>query len=273
MLNLLAWSHPSEVALQTRVSMAALLALVLAAANALGNPRDGWRYWAREFLPVPVLPFIYLNLRHVIPVVNPRILDEVLLNADRVLLGSRLQTAVYTVPLPAVLTELLTLAYASFFFLPIALLIAMGMRRDPALPQVVSAILFTFLVSYVGYFIIPAYGPKATVSTEHYLALEPGLVGGWVRNLLEQWGKTKTDVFPSGHTMVTLAVLFCTRRRAPVLFRVMLPVGVLLIAATVLLTFHYVIDLVVAVPLTVFTLATSARFAGPVPPRLPSAES
>lgn len=269
-LNLLAWTHPARVALQTRLSMVAVLVLFVAAAALLGEQRNGWRYWVREFLPVPLLPFIYLHLGHVIPLVNPRILDHLLLEADRVLFGASAQAAIYTVPLPAWLADLLTLAYSSFFFLPIALLIAMGIRRDPILPQVVSAILLTFLISYIGYFVIPAYGPKASVSAEHYAAIDPGLVGGWLRELLDRMQLTKTDVFPSGHTMVTLAVLVCAHRRARLLYRVMLPIGVLLIAATVLLTYHYVIDLLVAVPLTVLSLHLSARLAGPIPPHRPA---
>ena len=65
--------------------------------------------------------------------------------------------------------------------------------------------------------------------------------------------------------MVTLAVLFCARRRTRTLYNILLPLGSLLIAATVLLTYHYVIDVMAAVPLTAASLALSAWLAGPVP--------
>lgn len=267
LMNVLAWLHPSQVTVQTRLSLLTVLFLFSVASASLGEGRTGWRYWAREFLPVPVIPYIFLTLGRLIPLVNDRILDDLLLEADRRLLGVELQAAIYTISLPAWLTELLTLAYASFFFLPITLLIALGIRRDPTLPRVAAAIVLTFLVSYAGYFVIPAYGPRATVAEQRYLTLEPGLVGAWLRDLLDHWEKTKTDVFPSGHTMVTLAVLFCARRRMPALYDVLLPIGGLLIAATVLLTYHYVIDIVAAVPLTVISLGVSAWLAGPVSPR------
>jgi len=271
-LSLLAWLHPGQVPVQSRLSLTTVLFLFTVAAAGLGEPRQGWRYWAREFLPVPVLPFIFLSLGRLIPLLNPHILDDLLLRVDARLLGPEIQAALYAIPLPGWLTEVLTLAYASFFFLPVSLLVVLGLRRDPALPRVAAAIVLTFLVSYAGYFFVPAYGPRATVAEERYLTLAPGVVGAQVRDLLDHWEKTKTDVFPSGHTMVTLAVLFCARRRSPVLYDVLLPVGSLLIAATVLLTYHYVVDLVAAVPLTALSLWVSARLAGPVPVRAPEVD-
>jgi membrane-associated phospholipid phosphatase len=122
----------------------------------------------------------------------------------------------------------------------------------------------TFLVSFAGYFVVPAYGPRTTIAHQRYESL-PGRVGDEVREKLDQWEKTKTDAFPSGHTMVTLAVLFCARRRNWTLYNILLPLGSLLIAATVLLTYHYVIDVLAAVPLTAASIALSAWLAGPVP--------
>ena len=82
--------------------------------------------------------------------------------------------------------------------------------------------------------------------------------------LLDELESTKTDAFPSGHTMVTLATLLCARRRARDVFNVLLPIGSLLIAATVLLTYHYLVDLLAAVPFLVASWWLSAWLAGPV---------
>ncbi|MFZ5785110.1 MAG: phosphatase PAP2 family protein, partial [Acidobacteriota bacterium] len=108
-------------------------------------------------------------------------------------------------------------------------------------------------------------------SLERYASLPTGLVGAPLRDLLDNWEKTKTDAFPSGHTMVTLAVLFCLRRRARGVYDAVLPVGALLILATVLLTYHYVVDVLAALPLTALSLAIAAAAAGPIPaaPRPP----
>jgi len=263
-MTAVALCHPGRVPVMAWSSFVTVGALFAVAALALGEGGQGWRYWARELLPVPLLPFIFLNLGHLIPLVNPHIRDGVLLAIDKVLLGPEAQAVLYTLPLPAWLADVLTLAYSTFYLLGVALLLTLGARRDPFLPRVASAIVITFLVSFAGYFVVPAYGPRTTIAHQRYESL-PGRVGDEVREKLDQWEKTKTDAFPSGHTMVTLAVLFCARRRNRTLYNILLPLGSLLIAATVLLTYHYVIDVMAAVPLTAASLALSAWIAGPVP--------
>jgi PAP2 superfamily len=259
----IAWGHPGRVPAMVWSSWLTVGALFAVAALALGEGGRGWRYWARELLPVPLVPFIFLNLGHLIPLVNPHIRDVALLAIDRALIGAEAQAVLYTIPLPAWLVDVLTLAYSSFYVLAVALLLTLGARRDPYLPQVAAAVVITFLVSYAGYFAVPAYGPRTTVAQHRYQSL-PGVVGDEVREKLDQWEKTKTDAFPSGHTMVTLAVLFCARRRNRTLYNVLLPLGSLLISATVLLTYHYVIDVLAAVPLTAASLLIAAWLAGPV---------
>jgi len=258
-------ANPGSVPTTVRASFVTTGVLFLVAALALGEAKTGWRYWARELLPVPIVPFIFLNLGRLIPLVNPNCYDKALQAWDSKLLGREAQAALYSLPLPGWTADVLTIAYSTFFFLAISLAVALAARRDPYLPQVTAAVVFTFLVSYAGYFIVPAYGPRATVAQERYLSLPAGLVGDHVREQLDHWEKTKTDAFPSGHTMVTLAVLYCARRRLRPLYNVLLPVGTLLITATVLLTYHYVVDVLAAVPLMAGSVALSAWIAGPVP--------
>jgi membrane-associated phospholipid phosphatase len=258
--------HPEEVPLATRTSLATIGFLFAVAALALGEEQTGWRFWLRELLPIPLVPYIFLNLGRLIPLVNGNVYDVQLETWDRLLLGAEAQAALYALPLPAWLTDLLTLAYSTFFLNAIVMLVALAARRDPFLRRVTSTVILTFLVSYAGYFVVPAYGPRTTVAQERYATLPPGVVGETVRDFLDHWEKTKTDAFPSGHTMVTLAVLFCLRRRHRSLYNRLLPVGALLISATILLTYHYVVDVLAAVPLTILTLAAARWPIGPIPP-------
>jgi hypothetical protein len=264
-MTVIAWANPAGVPSMVRTSLVTVGVLFAVAALALGEQQTGWRYWCRELLPVPVVPFIFLNLGRLIPLVNSRNYDGTLIAWDQALLGREVQTALYSLPLPAWISDLLTLAYSTFFFLPIVLAVVLAARHDPFLPQVTAALVFTFVLSYAGYFVVPAYGPRTTVAQQRYLSLPAGLVGERLRDQLDRWEKTKTDAFPSGHTMVTLAVLFCARRRLRALYNVLLPVGTLLIAATILLTYHYVVDVLVAIPLMVVSTALAALVHGPVP--------
>lgn len=270
LMTAVAWAHPEAVPWSVRAALPTVAVLFAVAALALGDERAGWRYWFRELLAIPVVPYIFLNLGTLIPLVNDRILDDALERLDRALLGAEAQAALYNLALPWWLTDLLTLAYSTFFFLPILLAVDLARRRDDYLPRVVTAVVFTFLLSYAGYFVVPALGPRATVAQQRYATLPPGVVGAPLRDLLDHWEKTKSDAFPSGHTMVTLAVLFCARRRHPRFYNALLPVGALLIAATILLTYHWLVDVLVAPPLTALALLAARAAHGPIPPLSPT---
>ncbi|MFN3413105.1 MAG: phosphatase PAP2 family protein [Thermoanaerobaculum sp.] len=261
----IAWFHPQQLALSVRASVATVAILYLVAAVALARTTQPTLALIREFLPVPVVPFIFLHLGLLIPLVHPAHYDPQLEALDRLLLGAEAQAALYSLPIPAWLADVLTVAYSTFFFLPIVLLLALVRAGDPYLPRVTSTVVLTFLVSYAGYFLVPAYGPRAGVAKERYASLPAGVVGASIRQLLDHWEKTKTDAFPSGHTMVTLAVLRCARRRAPRLYNALLPIGVLLIAATVLLTYHYVVDVLAAIPFLLLSLGLARWWCGPLP--------
>jgi membrane-associated phospholipid phosphatase len=264
-MSALAWLHPAQVPISVRMAHLTVAALFAVAALALGLVDGGWARWVKELLPVPVLPYIFLSLGRLIPLVNPRSMDPLLLEWDRRILGAEAQTELYALHLPSWTADLLTVAYSSYFFLAIALVVTLIIVRDRHLPQVAAAIILTFLLSYLGYFVVPAYGPRTTVAVQRYASLPDGMVGGQLRDLLDTWERTKTDAFPSGHTMVTLAILYCARRRFRPLYNAILPIGSLLIAATVLLTYHYIVDVIAAIPLTVVSLSTAALLAGPVP--------
>src|SRR5258708_39439092 len=62
------------------------------------------------------------------------------------------------------------------------------------------------------------------------------------------------DCSPSGHTAGTLLALAFTSRKLRGYFFVALPVGVLCICATVLCRFHYAIDVLCALPLTLWSM-------------------
>jgi membrane-associated phospholipid phosphatase len=264
-LSAIAWAHPEEIPLATRTSLATVGLMFAVAALALGDEPSGWRYWCRELLPVPLVPYVFLNLGRLIPLVNPNTYDDALMRWDRAILGSEAQAALYALPLPPWLGDLLTLAYSTFFFNAIVMVVSLISRHDPYLRRVSSTVILTWLVSYAGYFVVPAYGPRTTVAQERYRTLPAGLIGEPLRDLLDNWEKTKTDAFPSGHTMVTLAVLYCLRRRNRALYNWLLPVGALLIAATILLTYHYVVDVLAAVPLMLLCLLAGRLLVGPIP--------
>ncbi len=224
--------------------IAGIIVLLLAVRWLASDTHETAR-WIREILPFAILLNIFQSLGPIITTLRPITYDHFLIASDHAILGDRLSTALWSSHLPWPITDTLTLAYTSFYFLPFALYVWMAAHRHPERQWVITAIFSTFLVSYIGYFLFPALGPRATVAASYYQTLPAGLIGGPVRHLLDILENTKVDAFPSGHTMVTLLTLYFVQRYRPSWLWFYIPCSAFLIAATMLLAYHYVTDVLI----------------------------
>ena len=220
------------------------LAVLFAGAGLLDPASGPVARWLRELLPLPLVLNIFQSLGKVITSVRATTYDPLLIASDRALLGHRLSSAIWTTTLPWPVTDLLTLAYTTFYVMPLVLFLWMVARHHPHRQWVITALLATLLISYAGYVFVPAFGPRATVAADFYRSLPNGVVGGPIRHLLDTLEKTKVDAFPSGHVMITLLTLVFVQRYRPSWLWIYLPVASLLVAATVLLAYHYLTDVI-----------------------------
>jgi membrane-associated phospholipid phosphatase len=160
----------------------------------------------------------------------------------------------FTSPL---LTDLLQVAYISYYFIPLALgfvLIARG--RFGAFEEVLFGILLCFYLSYLGYLLFPAIGPRFTLSHLQSGSLPVSPFSAQIQETLNALEKNKSDAFPSGHCAVSLICLYYAwKEREKTLFLILVPVVAGLLLATVYLRYHYVVDVVAGVALTGFTIA------------------
>lgn len=206
-----------------------------------------------------VAPMILLTFKELYFMIYPihgRDYDDLLIAADRWLFGvdPTVWLASFSHPL---LTEILQIAYSSFYFLLILLGYEFFRREKNHVSQYYAfLIIYGFYLSYVGYFMLPAVGPRFTLHDfDAWNSELPGLlltrylrdfvnVGEsiplGVANPIEH---VQRDVFPSGHTMMMLVMIhvaFQYRMRVKWFVLVM---GCLLIIGTVYLRYHYVVDL------------------------------
>jgi len=213
-----------------------------------------------------VPPIVFMSFKELYFMIKPihmgKDYDDWLIAADRWLFGVNPTEwmAQFAHPL---LTEVLQIAYTSFYFL--FLIVGYDLYRRGNL-DVFRYFMFTcvfgFFLSYLGYFALPAVGPRFTLHDFSALNLElPGLLLTpylrWFVNAgesvpmgvpnAEALAGTQRDVFPSGHTMMTLVLIYLSARYK-VRSRWMLYVtGALLIVATVYQRYHYVVDLIAGV--------------------------
>ena len=158
-----------------------------------------------------------------------------------------------------ILTEVLQIAYASYYFLMIYLGFELHReRRQNEFLFTLFCIFYGFYLSYLGYLTLPSVGPRFTLHDFHSMSTElPGLwLTDFIRtginlgesipmNAVNPIDYVQRDVFPSGHTQMTLIVMILSLRYRIRCRWAVIAIGSLLIVSTVYLRYHYVIDLFV----------------------------
>ncbi len=215
-----------------------------------------WRilhYW----YIAPLILITFKELYFMIKPIRPYDFDWLFIQIDRWMFGTDPTKFLYHYSHP-VITEILQIVYGSFYLLPILLgLFLLRKKRYLATDFAVFSIVYGFYLSYIGYFALPGVGPRFTL--HNFENTNKELPGLFLTNPLREFvniGESipegtqnpaeyvQRDVFPSGHTMLTLIVMFLSvrlRSRSRYFF---VPIGSLLIIATVYLRYHYVIDLI-----------------------------
>jgi len=220
-------------------------------------------------------PLILLTFKELYLMVKPirqKDYDEYLIQIDRWLFGTDPTVALYSIANP-ILTEILQIVYASFYFLPIILGIELMInKRYKAFDFALFSIVYGFYLSYLGYFTFPAIGPRFTL--HDFYAINDELPGLWLTNFLREfvnWGESITstmpnaaehvqrDVFPSGHTQMTLITMYLSVKFRAKTKWFLLPAGSALIFSTVYLRYHYVIDLIAGAAFMIFTMLSGIK--------------
>lgn len=224
-----------------------------------------WRL-VHGFYMMLCIPIAFSQAYHLVPALNPNDIDQVLIGIDRAVFGVNPTQWLFRFSHP-VLTEILQLCYATFYFLPLVLAVDLyRKKRMHAFRTVFLVTTFGFYLSYFGYAAFPAIGPRFTL--HEFQNTETELPGVLLTNALRIYTNTgesippgtvhpertvQRDAFPSGHTQMTLLVMFLAfRYRARTRWWLWI-VGSLLLVATVYLRYHYVVDLAAG---TVFAIAT-----------------
>lgn len=240
--------------------------LAYAAENSELNRWKHLHYWY-------LVPGIFLIFKELYFLVKPiRIVDydHLLIKADRFIFGTDPTVWLHQYSVPFV-TELLQISYATFFFLPLILAIDLLIQdRIEAMDFAAFTVVLGFILSYIGYLIVPAVGPRFTLHS--FEATNTDIPGLFVTNFLREVVNSgesipagtvnplelvQRDVFPSGHTQMTLIVMFLSFKLESKAKWFFLVNGTLLVISTVYLRYHYAIDVIGGAAFMIITLLLS----------------
>ena len=212
--------------------------------------------------PVVCVLVIFDSLGGLVHALNPKDIDPLLIKLDYLLFGGFPTVMLESVQSP-LLTDLLQVAYSTYYVLPVSLGLLLKLeKRDAEFDRTVFLILLCFYLSYVGYLLFPALGPRYTMNHLQSSDLQGLFIAGPIQRIINDLEGIKRDAFPSGHTGVALVVSSLAYRFHKGFFFITLPAIAMLIFATVYCRYHYVVDVIGGVVLAVLTLVLGERYYG-----------
>jgi membrane-associated phospholipid phosphatase len=211
-----------------------------------------------DFYPAASLPILFNTLEPLIQAVRGGARDDLLIAADRAMFGVDVTVWMQRFVRP-MLNDLFYSFYATYYFIALTLGLVLWLHDRSTARRYVFTLMVVYYMSYAGYFTIPALGPRFAQASEYTVSLTTTPIAQKINDTINSMEKTKLDVFPSGHTMISVAVLLMAWRRSRKTFWFLLPVATGLIIATVYCRYHYVIDLIAGAALAFVSVPIGDR--------------
>ncbi len=202
--------------------------------------RSSWVF--RNWYPLPYVASCYKEMALFIPAIRHSDSDQWLADLDYRIWNAHPTVWLERVQTPG-LTEFLQLVYT--LFVPAVLLVAFLLwkkRYYAEFRYYAFLIAIGFLVSYIGYLLVPARGPRFLLSHLQHAPLEGLWLFHAMQSTLDRLESAHYDCFPSGHTELTLLAFWGSRMVGNKLFRIYFAYTPFLIFATVYLRYHYTVD-------------------------------
>ncbi len=206
--------------------------------------------------PVVMILTVFDTMTELVPGIRSHDIDHLLIRADYFIFRTYPTVWLERFFSP-LLTDILQIGYSSYYFLPVFLGIVLKLQgKNKEFDEGITFILLCFFLSYVGYILFPALGPRYAMEHLQSFPMKGSGVYEWVSSILNSIEGIKRDAFPSGHTGISLMVLHLTFRYEKRLLPLFIPLVALLIIATVYCRYHYAVDVLGGVGLYILTLIT-----------------
>jgi membrane-associated phospholipid phosphatase len=234
------------------------LAAILLGAFASRAPLIRWPVARAALYRIAILGVLlgnYLMLRDVLPVVRPDSVDANLYDLDLRIFG--VEPALWLERFNTHATvEWFAFFYFSYFSIAIVYMIAVIWLRAPdrATTELAIGTTLVFSLGQLGYMAVPGVGPGQFLAAEFHGPLHGGFFWGCVGRVVSA-GSAMKDIFPSLHTAVPTLLTWFAVRRARTNRRWRLPAlatgffAANIIVSTMLLRWHYAVDVVAGLAL------------------------
>jgi PAP2 superfamily len=222
--------------------LALLAGFVVTIALVIHWERLGWVQLVRPLVTVSIIFTLYSSLGKLGMTAMPYTADGALSRADTWLCGA--DPSLY---LQAFLTpgrvEFFSFVYAAFIPYIYVTIVLNCLGRPPLeRSYFLTGWVFTYAISFLGYVFLPARGPAVYQAADYEIALSGGFFYGLVLQGVEATGGMQ-GAFPSLHVGGSLYLCLFELGTNRLRGLVYLPLVILIYVSTLVLRYHYVVDL------------------------------
>ena len=214
-----------------------------------------------------VLVSVYESLGPIISAIGPPPRDRWILAVERTLFRGSIPP-LGPAHLPPAIVDAFSIVYVLYFALPVILLAALVRRGQLCDARAaMRTLLIAYYMHYAIYIVVPVVGPARAVevpmAVKLHLTSQGSVVTQRLRAAISALERTPQDAFPSAHTSIAVLVAAFARRHRLRFHAFFSVAAAAIVSSTVVLGFHYVVDVVAAVPLAraAWRLGLDRRFA------------
>ncbi|HOZ08574.1 MAG TPA: phosphatase PAP2 family protein [candidate division Zixibacteria bacterium] len=240
---LLAVGRPLGIYRDELLFYSAMALLVLVIAGRLDPARSRFSHALRLLYPVAILVPFYRETGGTMFLFFDHFLDAHLIAFETAVFGQEPTLFIDRHLLHPVLTEAFMFCYFCYYLVIPVFMIAGYLRgRFEVVKSALAAVLLTFAVSYVVFFLFPIEGPRWRLTGQYLHPVVTGYVFTDLVGLTQQYGSVRGGCFPSTHFAVTFVILLFTARYFRRGLWLMAPLTVGLGIGTFWGRYHYVSD-------------------------------
>ncbi|WDP92238.1 MAG: phosphatase PAP2 family protein [Desulfobacter sp.] len=222
---------------------------------------------ARSLVSILFILSLYMVLAGLVFDVIPWDGDPVLSALDRLIfMGGSPVVFLSQFATPKVV-EAFSIAYGGFIpYLYFSIFLCLLGREADERAVFVTALTLTYALSFLGYLLVPAKGPVVFMANAFDAALRGGFFHGLVLKTIENAGGPH-GAFPSLHIGATWFICFYEIRRGQLRGLLYIPLALGIFFATMLLRYHYFIDLAAGFAIASFSVVAAEKIHGMHRPR------
>ena len=214
---------------------------------------------ALDWLVLTIGPVMYIELRWIIAGLGAPHQDALVVTWEATLFPGNPSATLAPRWNAAAVSELLHLAYASYYLLVyVPPMVLYARRQRDAFVSTMLALTIVYGVCFITYALFPIDGPRYLVGPAN---APEGAIRSFVLELLDR-GSSRGTAFPSSHVAASVVSALCALRYQRKVGIVVAVVTAALTVATVYGGFHYAVDALVGVFLGGLAWGASVALAG-----------